>query len=572
MAGRIPKPVIDDLIARVDLVSVIESRIQLTQKGNRFQALCPFHDEKTASFSVNPQKQFFYCFGCGAHGNVIGFLMQYDQIEFLPAVEELAQIAGITLDHVPAHVSAQEDAFALMASVCTFYEAQLKDSEVAIAYLKERGLSGQTAKRFHIGYAPPGWRNFPSRFDQALLLKTGMSIEKNEQQTYDRFRDRIMFPIHDLRGRVIGFGGRSLTADQQPKYLNSPETELFHKQDVLFNLQHAKADTPPCLLVVEGYMDVIALSEFGIPYAVATLGTAVNKKHIQLGLKYSQKLVFCFDGDQAGRNAAWKALEVALPLMVDSAHIAFLFLPDGHDPDSLVRQIGKADFEAMVQQAQPLSAFLFAQVEKKHPDQSAEGRAQFATALRAYLNRVPAGVFRDLMEETLAKRLSLTPSPQSRGPLSMMPPVARRSLQRRRQALTPVDMAAVVLLRTPALASAPWVAEGLAAIDAPLPGLAALRALFEAVKADDGFDFAYFISELPEKSDRDHFAYLAHQLAVSPHVDDEAELAGILDRLREQNRGWHISHLIEKAKQTHLSEAEKQALQSWLAQKNPVKN
>ena len=298
----------------------------------------------------------------------------------------------------------------------------------------------------------------------------------------------------------------------------------------------------------------------------------MNKKHIQLGLKYSQKLVFCFDGDQAGRKAAWKALEVALPLMVDSAHVAFLFLPDGHDPDSLVHEIGKADFESFVQQAQPLSAFLFAQVEKKHPDQSAEGRAQFATALRAYLQQVPVGVFRELMEDTLTKRLSLAPTPQLAGGGARMPALSRRSTSRRRQALSPVDMAIVILLRAPELAFEVSLTEGLAAIDAPLPGLGALNRLLEAAKTEDGFDFARFMSDLSEKSDRDYFAYLANQLAASPHLDDRAELAGILDRLQEQNRAWHISHLIEKAKQVHLSDAEKKALQSWLAQKKPLKN
>lgn len=422
MAGRIPQTFIDDLLDRIDIVDVVDARVKLKKTGKNYSACCPFHDEKTPSFTVSPDKQFYYCFGCGASGTALGFVLDYDRVSFPQGVEELAKMAGM---EVPREQSTQDskqqkqkrNLYQLMEKVDQFYRQQLRHSPAkqhAINYLKQRGLSGEIARDFGIGYAPPGWDNLLKtlgleEYDKQQLNEAGMVIERPEDnKRYDRFRNRIMFPIRDSRGRVIGFGGRVLD-DSKPKYLNSPETPIFHKGRELYGLYEAKQANRQLerLIVVEGYMDVVALAQFGIRNAVATLGTACGEDHLQLSFKHTSEVVFCFDGDQAGRNAANRALENSLPTMQDGRRIKFLFLPDGEDPDTLVRQVGAEKFVDMVAQAVPLEEFLFDSVASDINVQTMEGRAQLSKLAAPLLHKLPSGVFRELMFANLAQRTGI---------------------------------------------------------------------------------------------------------------------------------------------------------------------
>ena len=355
MAGRIPQSFIDDLLVRTDIVELIDSRVRLKKAGKNYQACCPFHNEKSPSFTVSQEKQFYHCFGCGAHGNAIGFVMEYDGLEFPDAIEELASMQGMQVPReqsiggsANSQPAVSKDLFELMNQIARFYESNLKSAPHAVEYLKGRGLTGEVVKRFNIGYAPSDWDQVRRRFGasrdhEQLLISGGMLITRdNGPGSYDRFRDRIMFPIRDKRGRVIGFGGRVL-GDGTPKYLNSPETPIFHKGRELFGLYEVKQahKDPRRILVVEGYMDVVALGQYDIDYAVAALGTATTSDHIHTLFRTTAEVVCCYDGDNAGREAAWRALDNALSHLQDGRELKFVFLPDGEDPDSLVRQIGK---------------------------------------------------------------------------------------------------------------------------------------------------------------------------------------------------------------------------------------
>jgi len=355
MAGRIPQSFIDDLLVRTDIVELIDSRVRLKKAGKNYQACCPFHNEKSPSFTVSQEKQFYHCFGCGAHGNAIGFVMEYDGLEFPDAIEELASTQGMQVPReqsiggsANSQPAVSKDLFELMNQIARFYESNLKSAPHAVEYLKGRGLTGEVVKRFNIGYAPSDWDQVRRRFGasrdhEQLLISGGMLITRdNGPGSYDRFRDRIMFPIRDKRGRVIGFGGRVL-GDGTPKYLNSPETPIFHKGRELFGLYEVKQahKDPRRILVVEGYMDVVALGQYDIDYAVAALGTATTSDHIHTLFRTTAEVVCCYDGDKAGREAAWRALDNALSHLQDGRELKFVFLPDGEDPDSLVRQIGK---------------------------------------------------------------------------------------------------------------------------------------------------------------------------------------------------------------------------------------
>ncbi|HKJ77760.1 MAG TPA: DNA primase, partial [Gammaproteobacteria bacterium] len=359
MAGRIPQSFIDDLLSRVDIVEVIDARVPLKKAGRDYAACCPFHDEKTPSFTVSPTKQFFHCFGCGAHGTALGFLMEYDHMGFVEAVEELAAKQGLEIPYeggAPAAGPGRDlkPLYDLLGQADRYFRHQLRNHPAAakaVDYLKGRGVSGEVAAAFGLGYAPPGWDGLLQalgRDDGALkrLVEVGLLIEREEdRRRYDRFRDRVIFPIRDPRGRTVGFGGRVL-GDDKPKYLNSPESEVFHKGRELYGLYEAQQAVrrPERLLVVEGYMDVVALAQHGIANAVATLGTAATADHLQRLFRVTGEVVFCFDGDEAGGKAAWRALENAMPQMRDGRQVRFMFLPQGEDPDSLVRAIGGEAF------------------------------------------------------------------------------------------------------------------------------------------------------------------------------------------------------------------------------------
>lgn len=417
MAGRIPQSFIDDLLDRVDIVEVVSSRLNLRKSGKNYSACCPFHDEKTPSFTVSPDKQFYYCFGCGAGGNSIGFIMDYERTGFIEAVDSLAKLAGV---EVPREATInqevrrkRDDLYSLMEKASNYYRQQLRqhqDAKKAVDYLKQRGLSGEIARNFAIGYAPPGWENLLHALGtepetQKQLLQAGMLIENPDKPSvYDRFRHRIMFPIRDVRGRTVAFGGRVLD-DSKPKYLNSPETPIFHKSRELYGLFEANKALRdiPNLLVVEGYMDVVALAQFGVHNAVATLGTAATQPHLEKLFRYTSEVVFCFDGDQAGRTAASRALETALPVMVDGRSARFLFLPEGEDPDSLVRKIGPAAFLELVNKATNLSDFLFQSCSENLDLSSLDDKARLSKQAAPLINRLPKGVFREMMLKQLSK-------------------------------------------------------------------------------------------------------------------------------------------------------------------------
>lgn len=407
MSGLIPESFIEELLGRVDIVEVVQRHVELKRAGREFQARCPFHEEKTPSFTVSPQKQFYHCFGCGAHGSAIGFLMNYEGLEFPDAVEELARQVGLK---VPREASRSQrrspDLFDILDAAANFYAAQLKDHPAAIEYLKERGLSGEIAREFGIGYAPASWDALLGKLggdDEARnRLKRAGLLSEGKRGLYDKFRNRIMFPIHDRRGRVIAFGGRALDEDG-PKYLNSPETELFHKGREVYGLYLARRRQGRLdrILVTEGYMDVVALAQYGFRNAVATLGTATTSEQAESLFRSADEVVFCFDGDAAGRKAAWRALESTLPLLREGRQARFLFLPEGEDPDTMVRSAGAEAFAALVEDSRPLSEFFFDHFTSQVDMESIDGRARLVEIVRPELAKIPQGVFREMMVEKL---------------------------------------------------------------------------------------------------------------------------------------------------------------------------
>jgi DNA primase len=425
LASRIPQSFIDDLLDRTDIVDLVDGHVKLKKTGRNYSACCPFHKEKTPSFSVAPDKQFYYCFGCGAGGNAIGFLMQLENLNFPEAVEELAGKAGLTVpkdDNVTskaasaasqAKTQARNQAYDLLNRASQYYQSQLRrhpDRQKAVTYLKGRGLNGQIAQRFGVGYAPIGWQNLmqelaPKPELEQPLIDSGMVVEKEEnKRRYDRFRDRIMFPIKDYKGRIIAFGGRVL-GDEKPKYLNSPETVVFHKQKELYGLYEARQHERSLkrIMVVEGYMDVVALAQHNINYAVATLGTSTSSFHLERIFKLVSEVVFCFDGDAAGLKAADRAMHTCLPFMEDGRQARFLLLPDGEDPDSLVRQEGNDKLTARITDATPLSDFLFQRLGKDLDPHNLEHRAKLATDASPLIAIIPKGIMRSMMQARLSK-------------------------------------------------------------------------------------------------------------------------------------------------------------------------
>lgn len=429
----IPDDFIQTLLSRVDVVEVIDRHVPLRKAGANHVACCPFHSEKTPSFSVSPSKQFYHCFGCGAHGTAIGFLMEYAGKSFPEAVEELARDVGLAVPRTerPGERERREESADLndvLLTAARFYRTRLKDAPSAIAYLKGRGLTGEVAARFGIGYAPDAWQSLAAAFakyDDPALEAAGLVIAGEGDKRYDRFRDRVVFPIHDSRGYVIGFGGRVIGAGE-PKYLNSPETAVFSKGRELYGLYLARAAIRAAcrVVVVEGYMDVVALAQHGIGYSVATLGTSTTPVHAQKLFRLAESVVFCFDGDAAGRKAAWRALENALPVLADGNNALFLFLPDGEDPDDFVRRRGKDAFEAAIRQALPLSEFLLAELVARHPPDSFEGRAALVAAARPYLAQITAPVLATLLRKRLAAVAGLTD--EEAGDLLTVAPAAER--------------------------------------------------------------------------------------------------------------------------------------------------
>ncbi|MCF5050319.1 DNA primase [Pseudomonas syringae] len=425
MAGLIPQSFIDDLLNRTDIVDVVSSRVQLKKAGKNYTACCPFHKEKTPSFSVSPDKQFYYCFGCGAGGNALGFLMDHDNLDFPQAIEDLAKAAGMEIPreesgrpHKPRQPT-DSPLYPLLTAAADFYRQALKSHpqrKAAVDYLKGRGLTGEIARDFGLGFAPPGWDNLykhlsSDTLQQKAMIDAGLLVENAETgKRYDRFRDRVMFPIRDSRGRIIAFGGRVL-GDDKPKYLNSPETAVFHKGQELYGLFEARKNNRNLdeIIVVEGYMDVIALAQQGLRNAVATLGTATSEEHLKRLFRVVPSVLFCFDGDQAGRNAAWRALEATLSSLQDGRRARFLFLPEGEDPDTLVRSEGTDAFRARINQhAQPLADYFFQQLTEEADPRSLEGKAHMATLAAPLIDKVPGANLRTLMRQRLLEITGLS--------------------------------------------------------------------------------------------------------------------------------------------------------------------
>ena len=593
MAGRIPQPFIDEIIARSDIVEIIGVRVPLKKSGREYKACCPFHSEKSPSFWVSPEKQFYHCFGCGAHGTVVGFLMQYEKLGFLDAVADLAERAGMELPR-EAHSAREpghEDLYGLMARAVRFFEQNLADNPRARSYLDLRGVDPPTCAKFALGYAPDSWSALLNRFatqedERRRLLQVGLIVERDTRGGqapagfYDRFRDRLMFPIRDARGRVLAFGGRVI--DQgEPKYLNSPETPLFHKGRELYGLYEARQARTDFkrLMIVEGYMDVVRLHQAGITYAVATLGTATTQEHLQKLFRMTSELVFCFDGDRAGRQAAWRALENALPLTRDGREIKFIFLPEGHDPDTLVAEEGGTVFESRLKSALPLSEYLvqqlLVQVDLAHVD----GRAKLAALAAPLFVRMPDGVYRELLLDRLAADIRM---PAARlqehlfaaaggrasgaaapGAEPTMPRRGRMSAGRGKL----LTQAITLVLHHPAAARSAGDPEALSRVQEP--GAAVLKELLEQAAAMAQPSTAMLLERWRERAE---YARLSELAMAEPMVAEAAgaakELQMAVEKLLEAyGPGRRMDELLRKAEEKGLNFDEKTELSLLLKTK-----
>ncbi|MCG3201195.1 MAG: DNA primase [Gammaproteobacteria bacterium] len=554
MAGRIPESFINDLLARIDIVDVIDERVPLKKAGKSYQARCPFHEERTPSFTVAPDKQFYYCFGCGASGTAIGFLMEYDRLDFVEAVHDLAARVGMT---VPTETGAGPGArsgdtarlYHLLEQTQQYYSRELRDhpqSERAKNYLKARGLDGPTAAAFRLGYAPPGWDNLLKAVGAnpeavrdlevagMLVPKEGSGATVGQSRHYDRFRDRIMFPIHDHRGRVIGFGGRILEQGE-PKYLNSPETPVFHKGRELYGLFHARKANRQLerLFVVEGYMDVIALHQHGVSNAVATLGTATTRDHLERLFRVTPEVVFCFDGDEAGHKAAWRALETSLPLLGEGHYVSFLFLPEGEDPDTLVRKVGVGAFEDAARFT-PLSAFLFDTLAAQVNLATLDGRARLIDLAKPLLSLVPGGALKQMLALRLSRLSDLdlsTLAPMIGGVRVPARADARQGATAPpREGRSLVRHAITLLLHVPALALRVERAEQL--VRSGQGGADLLSELIAFVQSNPNAGSGALIEHWRDRPEGRHLQKLLAQDLTTPVDGVEAEFLAAIDRLR----------------------------------------
>ncbi len=569
----IPREFIQQLLARVDLVDFIDGRVPLRKKSsNNYFACCPFHAEKSASFSVSQHKQFYYCFGCGAHGNAIDFLMQYDKLSFPEAIESLAKLTGMI---IPRETVASNkpnmnpDLYALLTQVAKYYQAELRQSPPAIQYLKNRGLSGSIAKDFGIGYAPPGWDHVLQTIGKSATLKqqlfeTGILIKKDDGGFYDRFRDRIMFPIHDRRGRIVGFGGRMIDKGE-PKYLNSPETPIFQKGHELYGLHQALSAHRELqrVLIVEGYMDVIALFQMDISYAVATLGTATSAHHLQRLFKHTSDIVFCFDGDQAGRTAAWRALLVTLPIMRDDIQIRFMFLPDNEDPDSLIRKEGKTAFEQRIQNASTLSHFFFQHIGSQTDLSTTDGRARFVKLANEHLQQLPPGIFQTMMLDELAKRARIAVTeiaPTKQAAHTSIKPAIKSSTARSPSSLR---LAITLLVQEPTLANS--MTEPLPTLE--IRGFDLLTRLISIIKTHAVTTTGELLEYFRESEEEKILVKFAHMEHMIPDAGITLEFLGSIARLKKLANKQMIDAMLSKAAQNGLTLDEKKYLHELIHDK-----
>ncbi|GAB3379831.1 DNA primase [Lysobacter fragariae] len=581
--ARIPDAFIDDLLARSDIVEIIGARVPLKRQGKEYSARCPFHDERSPSFTVSPTKQFYHCFGCGAHGTALSFLINYDRLEFLDAVEELAKRIGVEVPRDTQQRNANpdtQDLYGVVDTAAKFFRKQLGSSAKAQAYLDGRGVCEAIREQFQIGYAPDGFnalRDALGGDDRRMkLLERGGLFSKNDRgHVYDKFRDRVMFPIADRRGRVIAFGGRVLEKDDSPKYLNSPETPLFHKGRELYGLwqvrqAHNKIDK---LVVVEGYMDVVALFQHGVDCAVATLGTATTPDHAELLFRNAPDVFFCFDGDRAGRAAAWKAVESVLPRMKDGRQAFFLFLPDGEDPDSLVRSEGREGFEARLRDATPLSQFLFDSLSVDVNLTTLEGKGRLAERAKPLLAQIPDGAFGDLMKQRLTELTGV--GARASTPDTHVPAQRANARMGATQANKPslVRSAITLLLQQPSVALSLPSSLHFASLEQP--GVSLLVELVELVHERPDISTGLILEHFGDRPEAPALSKLAMARAVESTAvtmmdsqaldDDDKRTQTFLDavsRLETQAIHQRIERLQERL--SSLVEAERQELRELL--------
>lgn len=581
MTGRIPQQFIDDLMSRIDIIQVIESRLPLRKAGRNFVALCPFHRENSPSFTVSPDKQFYHCFGCGAHGSAISFLMNYDRIEFQDAIKELADYAGLKIPFSELQSpKGTGQIYEMLERATHYYQDQMQNKEFdeVRSYIAQRGISNDASANFAIGFAPPGWDNLlqtltKSRQDIDLLLAAGLIIEKNPGKYYDRFRNRIMFPIRDMRGRVVGFGGRTIT-EETPKYLNSPETEIFRKGQELYGCYEAKKNTDKLtrLIVVEGYMDVIALADKGISYAVGTLGTATSFVQIKQLFRLVPDVIFCFDGDAAGQKAAWRALENSLPALHEGRQIRFMFLPQGDDPDSFIRREGKLEFEKHIERSVPLSAFLYETLIKQVDMASIDGRARLVELVKPLLSKIPEGAFRQLMTAQLAdiarvSSLKLNAdSPQlGKAKYYKRPDRTNSPTQGiKSTGPSPIRKAIALLFHQPELSQSLNVKDIELLDHVTLPGIELFKSLLELLKAQPQLRGGALLEHWRGTKEGEYLGKIALLQHLVPNSGIETEFTAALDWIKEQHRQQRLDALLLKSQLRALSSNEKHELQTLL--------
>jgi DNA primase len=568
----IPQECINDLLARVDIVQLIDARVPLRKKGKNYIACCPFHSEKTPSFTVTPEKQFYYCFGCAVGGNAFSFLMEYEKISFVEAVNSLAEQIGM---EIPQHAKHQEayrgsaNLYSLLEEVAQFYAQELRKNTVAINYLKQRGLSGEMAKKFNLGYAPAAWDTLLKAFkDTENLFAAGVLVKKSEGQGYyDRFRERILFPIRDRRGRVIGFGGRVL-AEQEPKYLNSPETLLFHKGKELYGLYETFQQNRQLerILVVEGYMDVLALFQADLPFAVATLGTATSRDQISRLMSHTQEIIFCFDGDSAGKKAAWRVLEQSLELLTDGYILRFLLLPNGEDPDSLIQKKGRTEFIAYLQKAQSLGEFLFSYLLTQVDINQLEGKARLAKLAVPLIDKVTVGIIQHKLFEQLAALVNMevitlkkvTHRDKSHSVKAIQKKINKPNNTHR---FSPMRLGIALLVQFPQIVKSLSDKQCHALHRLELPGSDLLIKLFLLLKQKPELTSAMLL----EYWRQDEFRYkilkqlINYPLAI-PESGVQAEFHDLLKYLKKAAAEVQIDSLLQQGKQCGLNEQEKKHL------------
>jgi len=584
MAGMIPRQFIDDLLARADIVELIDSRVPLKKAGKNYQACCPFHTEKSPSFSVSQDKQFYHCFGCGEHGNAISFLMEFDRLEFPDAVEELASHYNMTvpreqINRTPAqqkqdqkaYIQKQDD-YELMAQISRFYQQQLKvasDKDIAIDYLKGRGLSGEIVKRFGIGYISDAWDGMMKVFGRSnqinqQLVDLGMAIQSDKNRPYDRFRGRIQFPIRDKRGRVIGFGGRVL-GDGTPKYLNSPETRIYHKGQELYGLFEAKQANKQLtrLVVVEGYMDVVALAQNGVDYAVASLGTATTSEQLQTLFRTVKEVICCYDGDRAGRDAAWRAMDNALPMIQDGYSLKFVFLPDGQDPDSMIREQGQAAFEKILDNATPLSTFLFEHLLAQIDMTSPEGKGAAIGAFKPYLAKLPESNLKDAIVTKLANQFGANNEMQLKKLHKNFANTEQNKAKAVRPKITPVRLAIALLLEHPHIVETLPDANLLA--DLNMPGIPLLNQLLALCKQNPKVNSAQLLEHFRGQEAEKQLTKL---MCMEHHVEPENAEGTFLDTIEKFLNVFieqRTELLLEQSRSSKLSDDEKLELHELLS-------